>query len=74
MIIEWKKRDYCWTNIGSPDLVREQKYTLLSKRENLTLDGRKPPKESIGGGHGKQTAQYCLSVEGILWTVMELSD
>src|SRR3990167_6113423 len=25
MIMEWEKRGDCWTNIGSPDFVREQK-------------------------------------------------
>ncbi|MBE7446148.1 MAG: hypothetical protein HS132_13205 [Planctomycetia bacterium] len=37
------------------------------RTENLTLDGRK----SLKATHGKQTAQHCLSVEGIagqLWS------
>ena len=39
MIIEWKKRDDCWTNIGSPDLVREQKLRgYLETRRHVLLD------------------------------------
>ena len=39
MIIEWKKRDDCWTNIGSPGLVREQKLRgCLETRRPVLLD------------------------------------
>lgn len=39
MIIEWKKRDDCWTNIGSLGLVREQKLRgYLETRRHVLLD------------------------------------
>src|SRR3989304_9088857 len=39
MIIEWKKRDDCWMNIGSPGLVREQKLRgYLETRRPVLLD------------------------------------
>ena len=44
MIIEWKKGDDCWTNIGSLDLVREQKlrgYLEIRRHGLLDLSGHK---------------------------------
>ena len=44
MIVGWKKRDDCWTNIGSPDLVQEQKLRgyLETRRHGLSfLSGHK---------------------------------
>src|SRR3990172_5412426 len=37
MIIGWEKRGNCWTNIGSPDFVREQEFRgyLETRRHGL---------------------------------------
>ena len=49
MIVEWKKRDDCWMNIDSPDLVREQKlrgYLETRRHGLLGLSGHK--KNNLG--------------------------
>src|SRR3989338_10041228 len=39
MIIGWEKIGNCWTNIGSPDFVREQKFRgYLETRRHGLLD------------------------------------
>ena len=44
MITGWEKRDDCWTNIGSPGFVREQKfrgYLVIQRQESSSLSGLK---------------------------------
>ena len=49
--------------------IKGQKYTLLSRKENLTLDGRKALKTLLSA---QQAAQHGLCPQGELWPVMEL--
>ena len=44
MIMGWEKRGNCWTNIGFPDFVREQKfrgYLETLRQELFNLGGLK---------------------------------
>ncbi|MCA9469671.1 MAG: transposase [Nitrospira sp.] len=45
-----------------------QKYTLLSNRENLTLDGRKALKKLLGANQRLQTAYLLKETFGQLWS------
>jgi hypothetical protein len=47
--------------------IKGQKYTLLSRKENLTLEGKKSLKTFIGG---QQAAQLSLCPQGELWPVV----
>ena len=66
-----RKMEYARLSGKDRSYIKGQKYTLLSNKENLTLDGRQGLKETV---EGQQTAPYGLSAEGILWSAMELSD
>lgn len=50
MILAWKKRDDCWTNTGSPGLVREQKLRgyLETRRHVLFRLKRTQKKRYVG--------------------------
>ncbi len=68
-----KVRKMEYTRLSGKDrsYIKGQKYTLLSNRENLTLDGKKALKKLLTG---KQAAQCSLSLKRVFWSVMELSD
>jgi hypothetical protein len=49
--------------------IKSQKYTLLSRRENLSLSGEASAR---GIAQGQQAAQHCLCREGVLRTALGL--
>ena len=74
-----RKRDVCWTNIGSPDLVQEQKlrgYLETRRHGSLFLSGYKK-KQSAGAVEefiGAITIRRCVGYEiylvgmpGFIW-------
>ncbi|OQZ03210.1 MAG: hypothetical protein B6D35_00140, partial [Candidatus Brocadia sp. UTAMX2] len=62
-----RKMEYVRLSGKDRSYIKGQKYTLLSNRENLTLDGRKALKKLL-------TANKRLCVKGAIWTIVELSD
>lgn len=48
--------------------IKGQKYTLLSNRENLTLDGRKALKKLLGANKRLNTAYLLKETFGQLWS------
>ena len=58
-----RKSEYARLSGQRPRFIKGQKYTLLSHRENLTLDGRQNLKKLLGG---QQAPEHGLPAQGIL--------
>ena len=63
-----RKSEYARLSGRDRRYIKGQKYTLLSRRENLTLDG----KRALRTSSGQQAAQHGLPVEGELRAAVEL--
>jgi len=63
-----RKREYGRLSGKDRSYIKGQKYTLLSNRENLTLDGRKALKKLLGANKRLQTAYLLKETFGQLWS------
>jgi transposase len=63
-----RKREYGRLAGRDRRYIKRQKYTLLSRKENLTLDGRKALKALLSAN----TAQHGLCPQGKLRSTVEL--
>jgi transposase len=63
-----RKREYGRLAGKDRSYIKGQKYTLLSNRENLTLDGRKALKKLLGANKLLQTAYLLKETFGQLWS------
>ena len=63
-----RKREYGRLAGKDRSYIKGQKYTLLSNRENLTLDGRKALKKLLGANKRLQTAYLLKETFGQLWS------
>src|SRR3990167_4632792 len=78
MIMEWEKRGDCWTNIGSPDFVREQKFRgyLETRRHGLfNLSGLKKNsmREMWDGSSESLRREGSPNTGFILWECEDIS-
>ena len=64
-----RKREYARLRGKDRRFIKGQKYTLLSRRENLTLDGRRALKELLGG---QQTVAHGVPAQRVFWPVVGL--
>ena len=64
-----RKSEYARLAGSDRRYIKGQKYTLLSHRENLTLDGRQGFEDVACG---QQAAQHGLCAQGELWSAVEL--
>ena len=64
-----RKSEYARLSGRDRRYIKGQNYTLLSRRENLTLDGKRALRTLSSG---QQAAQHGLPVEGELRAAVEL--
>lgn len=62
-----RKEEYRRLAGNDRSYIKGQKYTLLSNRENLTLDGRKALKKLLGANKRLNTAYLLKETFGQLW-------
>jgi len=62
-----RKREYARVSGADRSFIKGQKYTLLSRRENLTLDGRQSLKKLLGANKRLNTAYLLKESFGQLW-------
>ena len=62
-----RKSEYARLSGKSRDFIKGQKYTLLSHRENLTLDGRRSLKKLLSANKRLNTAYVLKESFGQLW-------
>ena len=62
-----RKQEYARVSLKDRSYIKGQKYTLLSHRENLTLDGKKALKKLLGANKRLQTAYLLKEAFGQLW-------
>jgi transposase len=62
-----RKSEYARLTGKSRDFIKGQKYTLLSQRENLTLDGRRSLKKLLQANKRLNTAYVLKESFGQLW-------
>jgi transposase len=63
-----RKMEYARLSGKDRSYIKGQKYTLLSNRENLTLDGRKALKKLLGANRRLHTAYLLKESFGQLWS------
>jgi transposase len=63
-----RKMEYGRLSGKDRSYIKGQKYTLLSNRENLTLDGRKALQKLLGANKRLQTAYLLKEPFGQLWS------
>ena len=63
-----RKMEYGRLSGKDRSYIKGQKYTLLSNRENLTLDGRKALKKLLGANKRLNTAYVLRESFGQLWS------
>jgi transposase len=63
-----RKMEYARLSGKDRSYIKGQKYTLLSNRENLTLDGRKALKKLLGANRRLHTAYLLRESFGQLWS------
>jgi transposase len=63
-----RKMEYSRLSGEDRKYIKGQKYTLLSNRENLTLDGRKALKELLSANKRLNTAYLLRETFGQLWS------
>ena len=63
-----RKREYGWLAGRDRRYIEGQKYTLLSRKENLTLDGRKALKALLSANKRLNTAYVLKESFGQLWS------
>ena len=63
-----RKMEYARLSGEDRGYIKGQKYTLLSNRENLTLDGRKALKKLLGANKRLNTAYLLKESFGQLWS------
>ncbi|MGR3295731.1 MAG: ISL3 family transposase [Candidatus Bathyanammoxibius sp.] len=63
-----RKMEYARLSGKDRSYIKGQKYTLLSNRENLTLDGRKALKKVLGANKRLNTAYILKESFGQLWS------
>jgi transposase len=63
-----RKVEYARLHGKDRSYIKGQKYTLLSNRENLTLDGRKALKKLLGANKRLNTAYLLKESFGQLWS------
>ena len=66
-----RKREYARLSGKKREFIKGQKYTLLSHRENLNLDGRDGLEEIA---EGQQAVEHGLSSQGVLWSTLGLPE
>jgi transposase len=62
-----RKREYARVSGNDRRFIKGQKYTLLSHRENLTLDGRRALKQLLATNKRLNTAYLLKEAFGQLW-------
>jgi len=62
-----RKSEYAWLTGKNRGFIKGQKYTLLSNRENLTLDGRRSLKKLLEANKRLNTAYLLKESFGQLW-------
>lgn len=62
-----RKQEYARVSGKGRSFIKGQKYTLLSHRENLTLDGRRSLKKLLGANKRLNTAYVLKESFGQLW-------
>jgi len=62
-----RKQEYARVSLKDRSFIKGQKYTLLSRRENLTLDGKNALKKLLGANKRIQTAYLLKETFGQLW-------
>jgi len=62
-----RKREYARVSGNDRRFIKGQKYTLLSHRENLTLDGRRALKQLLAANKRLNTAYLLKEAFGQLW-------
>jgi transposase len=62
-----RKREYARLSGKKREFIKDQKYTLLSHRENLTLDGRVALKKLLTANRRLNTAYLLKESFGQLW-------
>lgn len=63
-----RKAEYARLSGKDRTYIKGQKYTLLSNRENLTMDGRKALKKVLGANRRLNTAYILKESFGQLWS------
>ena len=63
-----RKMEYARLSGKDRSYIKGQKYTLLSNRENLTLDGRRALKKLLGANKRLHTAYLLKETFGQLWS------
>jgi len=63
-----RKQEYARLSGKDRTYIKGQKYTLLSNRENLTMDGRKALKKVLGANRRLNTAYILKESFGQLWS------
>jgi len=63
-----RKQEYGRLSGKDRSYIKGQKYTLLSNRENLTLDGRRALKKLLGANKSLNTAYLLKESFGQLWS------
>ena len=63
-----RKTEYARLSGKDRSFIKGQKYTLLSNRENLTMDGRKALKKVLGANRRLNTAYILMESFGQLWS------
>lgn len=63
-----RKQEYARLSGKDRTYIKGQKYTLLSSRENLTMDGRKALKKVLGANKRLNTAYILKESFGQLWS------
>ena len=66
-----RKREYARLSGKKREFIKDQKYTLLSHRENLTLDGRVALKKLLTANRRLNTAYLLKESFGQLWAYQE---
>lgn len=66
-----RKQEYVRVSGKGRSFIKGQKYTLLSHRENLTLEG---PPEFTQTSPGQQTSEHGVCAQRIFWPTLGLSD
>jgi len=67
-ILRGRKKEYARLSGKDRTYIKGQKYTLLSNRENLTLDGRKALKKLLTANKRLNTAYLLKESFGQLWS------
>lgn len=62
-----RKHEYARLSGKDRQFIKGQKYTLLSRRENLTLDGRRALKKLLRANHRLNTAYLLKESFGQMW-------